>query len=149
MGATIIEDESHMLYECDLYEDIKANLITRLNRSTPIQNTHPNNPELTLYNFIDQQALRTNLIDMLSPYTTSNINDNPADSKNIHHKPLSIKPTALIEQKLNYRRSYIVNCICTFICHTFEKRRKFIHELQHQSEIQNTITINLDRERIN
>ena len=26
-----------------------------------------------------------------------------------NHCPLSIKPTALIEQKLNYRRSYIVN----------------------------------------
>ena len=106
MGATIIEDESHMLYECDLYEDIRAKLITRLNRSPPVQNTHPNNPELTL--FIDQQALRTNLMNILSPYTTSNINYNPADSYNIHHKPLSIKPTALIEQKLNYRRSYIV-----------------------------------------
>ena len=138
-----------MLYECDLYEYIRANLITRLNRSPPIQNTHPNNPELTLFNFIDQQALRTNLMDILSPYKTSNINDNPADSYNIHHKPLSIKPTALIEQKLYYRRSYIVNCICTFICHAFEKQRKFVHELQHQSEIQNTITLNLDRERIN
>ena len=30
MGATIIEDESHMLYECHLYEDIRAKLITRL-----------------------------------------------------------------------------------------------------------------------
>ena len=140
MGATIIEDESHMLYECDLYEDKRAKLITRLNRSPPIQNIHPNNPELTL--FIDQQALRTNLMNMLSPYKTSNIND-------IHNKPLSIKPTALIEQKLDYRRSYILNCICTFICHAFEKRRKFVHELQHQYEIQNTITMNLDRERIN
>ena len=64
MGATIIEDESHMLYECDLYEDIRAKLIARLNRSPPIQNNHPNNPELTL--FIDQQALRTNLMNMLS-----------------------------------------------------------------------------------
>ena len=107
MGATIIEVKSHMLYECDLYEDIRAKLITRLNRSPPIQNTHPNNPELTL--FIDQQALKTDLMNMLSPYTTSNIDDNPADSYNIYHKPLSIKPTALIEQKLNYRRSYIVN----------------------------------------
>ena len=109
MGAKIVEDESHMLYECDLYEDIRAKLITRLNRSPPILNTHPNNPELTL--FIDQQTLRTNLMNMLSPYTTSNINDNPADSYNIHHKPLSLKPTVLIEQKLNYRRSYIVNCM--------------------------------------
>ena len=52
MGAKIVEDESHMLYECDMYEDIRAKLITRLNRSPPIQNTHPNNPELT--RFIDQ-----------------------------------------------------------------------------------------------
>ena len=49
-----------MLYECNLYEDIRAKLITRLNKSPLIQNTHPNNPELTL--FIDQQALRTNLL---------------------------------------------------------------------------------------
>ena len=68
MGAPIIEDESNMLYECDLYEDMRAKLITRLNRSPPIQNTHPNNPDLTL--FIDQQALRTNLMNMLSPYKT-------------------------------------------------------------------------------
>ena len=58
MGAKIVEDESHMLYECDMYEDIRAKLITRLNRSPTIQNTHPNSPELTL--FIDHQTLRTN-----------------------------------------------------------------------------------------
>ena len=130
---------------CMNYEDIRAKLITRLNRSPVIQNTHPNNRELTL--FIDQQALRTYLMNMLSPYTTSNINT-PTNSYKFHHKPLSIKPTAQIETKLTYRRSYIVNCICTFISHEFEKRRKFVHELQHQSEIKNTITINLNRERI-
>ena len=100
---------------CMKIEDIRAKLITRLNRSPPIRNTHPNNPELTL--FIDQQALRTNLMNMLSPYTTSNINDNLVDSYNMHHKPLTIKSTALIEQKVDYRRSYIVNCIVYMYFH--------------------------------
>ena len=45
------------------YKLIRAQLITRLNRSPPIQNTHPNNPELTL--FIDQQAQITNLMNIL------------------------------------------------------------------------------------
>ena len=61
----------------------------------------------------------------------------------------AVKYPAPIAQTLVYRRSYIVNCKCTFICHALEKLRKFVHELKHQSEIKNTITINLDRERIN
>ena len=51
-----------------MYTDLRAKLITRLNKSPSIQNTHPNNPELTLFN--DQQAIRTNLMNMLSPYAS-------------------------------------------------------------------------------
>ena len=78
MGAKIVDYESHMAYKCDLYADFKAILITRLNISPPIENTHLNNPELTL--FIDTTA----------------------DIVNLHYKPLLTKSTVLIEQNLDY-----------------------------------------------
>ena len=78
MGAKIVDYESHMAYKCDLYADFKAKLNTRLNKSPPIENTHLNNPELTL--FIDTTA----------------------DIVNLHYKPLLTKSTVLIEQNLDY-----------------------------------------------
>ena len=65
MGAKVVVNESNMLYECDLYADLKAKLINRLNRSPLNFKILTQITQNTI--FIDQQALRTNLMNMLSP----------------------------------------------------------------------------------
>ena len=37
MGSCITEDEDHILYDCDLYADLRAKLVTKLNNSPHVQ----------------------------------------------------------------------------------------------------------------
>ena len=83
---------------------------------------------------------------LLSPYTTSNFNEVLVDSYNAHHKLLPNKNIKLITKEIEsslYRRSYIVNCVCTFICHTLEKRQKYLKNTQ-ENLLPNTIIINFN-----
>ena len=86
MGVKSVENENHVLFECDLYADQRAKLIERLNKSPPIAENNllesPSNLSL------DRNSLRTNLMKLLSPYTTNNLNDTESDIYNLHHKLL-------------------------------------------------------------
>ena len=141
MGAKITECENHVLFECDLYADLRAKVITQLNNRSHFSPDAHYPPQVLQVN---NQSLKSYLMQLLSPYTTHNLNEVPVDSYNIHHKLLQNKNLKLITpetESLLIRRSYIVNCICTFICHAMEKRKKHVHSLQENS-LPNIIVFN-------
>ena len=142
MGIKQIENENHVLFECDLYADLRAKLITKLNKSTPRFSPDTNEPQHNLV--VNIKNIKKHLMQLLSPYITSNFNEVPVDSYNAHHKLLLNKNTKLITNEIEsllYRRSYIVNCVCTFICHTLEKRQKHLKNVQ-ENPLPNIIVIN-------
>jgi hypothetical protein len=48
MGIKTIENENHVLFECDLYADLRAKLIAKLNKSTPYSLPDNNGPQQNL-----------------------------------------------------------------------------------------------------
>ncbi len=82
---------------------------------------------------------------MISPYNELEFNKSTISMFNSHHKAItnSITTTATVEKEaLLHQRSYIINCIGTFIYRALEKRKKFMKDVQDREVHQNTITIN-------
>ena len=68
MGECIIENENHLMFECDLYASQRAKLISRLNSLPETCTNSQHNLPLILN--IDNTTLTANFITLLSPYTT-------------------------------------------------------------------------------
>ena len=143
MGIKIVEDESHMLFECDLYAGLRTKLITQLNKSPSIHESIPNYQSLNIN--ISIPTLKNSFMKLLSPYTVNNLTDSPTNSLNVHHKILLSKnlnsPSPEIISSI-HRRSYIINCVSMFICRAFEKRQKHEVSLKENLFLHKTITIN-------
>ena len=143
MGLKILEDENHMLFECDLYADLRAKLISQLNKSPPIHDSISNVQSLNIN--ISTKTLKSSFMKLLSPYTVINLNDSPTNALNIHHKTLLNKnlkcPSPEVISSI-HRRSYILNCISTFVCRAFIKRQNHEASLKENLFLQKTITIN-------
>ena len=60
----IVECENHLLFDCDMYATLRDKLITRLNN---IPNTYINPDIGTPIDIINNDSLRLNLINLLSP----------------------------------------------------------------------------------
>ena len=85
MGTEILEDEKHVMHECDLYSDIRAKLIARL-RNAPYIQTQSESNNLRANPDIDNQTLKSNIMTLLSPYTVPDIDHIGTNLFNIHHK---------------------------------------------------------------
>ena len=143
MRSDVVEDENHFLFECDLYASLRSKLITKLNNAPKIEQSTTSNTEFTLK--IDNKNLRSNLMTLLSPHTSLSFNDSNTDAFNYHHKVLqnvNIKVITPIIESYIFRRSYITNCVCTFISRAYEKRQKYVNQMQEINARQNTIVIN-------
>ena len=142
MGVKTVENENHVLFECDLYANLRSKLITRLNKAPKITDIETNLPTNLI---INKTKLQENFMNMLSPFSVSEIKDVPIDEYNLHHKLLvnhsKKKMSPEVESKL-FRRSYIINCLCTFICQAFEKHRKYVRFIQDNHQTNNTIVLN-------
>ena len=143
MRTDVIEDENHLLFECDLYSNLRSKLISRLNNTPKIDSTNIFDTNYTLE--IDHQKFRNNLMKLLSHHFTPNLAENEIDPFNYHHKMLFNKNLKVItpemESLLHYR-SYIINCVCTYICKAYEKRQKYASEIREISTRKNTIIFN-------
>ena len=143
MGADNIEDENHLLFECDLYANLRSKLIIKLNTTPHNNQDHPENtPKLHVPNI---QVLKSNLMTLLSPHTSESLNNITDIMFTSHHKNLKNTNLKIITphiESLVNRRSYISNCICTFICRAIEKRKKLINQMREINARKNTIVIN-------
>ena len=140
MGVNVLEDENHLLYNCDLYSGLRSKLITNLNNAPQHQNN--SFPQLS----VDIPSLKSNFANLLSPFSHPNPESVPTNSFTLHHKPQSLQPnTKNPEQvEINKRRAYIINCIGTFIYRATEKRRKYINDLRERENERNTLVIYFD-----
>ena len=131
-----IECEKHFLFECDMYASLRDKLTRRLN-STSLDNdtSRPN---------INNTILKQNLMHLLSPYTHNNLNETDTNHFNIHHKNVLCKTPhdTDIEAKKQHQ-SYIINCICSFICNAFKTRVKYNKSIRENRVLPSVISINL------
>ena len=126
LSGNFIEDEIHVLYNCDLYNNLRIKLLTTLNNSPASNNspTHPVSVSSQSHDpdqHINPQILQNALMKLLSPNVTLTIDRN---DPLLHHH---LSPSST---KLEKRRSYIINAIGSFIASCFNKRCKFLEELR-------------------
>ena len=145
MGEKIIECENHLLFNCDLYASLRSKLIEQLNKSPSINlNT---TDSLTTLNILPLK-LKECLMKLLSPNTNTSINEIPLDQYNIHHKlnnNINFKSPTLEQSQIIHRRAFVISCICSFISHCFDKRKKFIQDRKSKKSTTKSITFNIFR----
>ena len=137
IGVNVLEDENHLLYDCDLYSGLRSKLITNLNNAPQ----HQNNAYPQLH--VDVHSLKSNFAKLLSPFSHPNPDSVALNSFNIHHKIQNLQSTANAPEHLesHKRRSYIINCMCTYLYRAMEKRRKYINNLRELESKRNTLVI--------
>ena len=121
------------MHECDLYSDIRAKLIARL-RNAPYIQTQSESSNLRANPDINNQTLKSVL----------DIDHIGTNLFNIHHKiKIDRNPsnTTQDQASLTHRRSYIVNCVCTFIYRVLDKRNKYMKDVRERETQLNTIVI--------
>ena len=107
-----------------------------------IPNTYINPDIGTPIDIIDNDSLRLNLMNLLSPYSTNNLNEAETNQFNTHHKlALTTKQENELYKK---RQSCIINCICSYICKAFKLRVKYNKSIKENRIFPSVITINLN-----
>ena len=141
MDVEVVENEPHMLFHCDLYSEQRSKLIANLNKSPQIPNA--NQPNSTTTKFC-LKSITMNLMSILSPNVPNN--HEVSTSLNFHsHKDLNIKPNTPAFTSFKEKRSYVINCVCTFILRCIEKRWKFTEDYRKSIAQANSITFNVRR----
>ena len=144
MGSRVVENEHHVLSDCDLYAGLRHKLVTRLNNCPTISTdtSHEAHPHSKLHLTANDSMFSSNLMNLLSPHTSLTINSTHINAYNIHHKSiLKYGNPDQNQTKLLDRRNYIVNCIASFIDKVHCKRSKYIESLKKSKVIPNVITI--------
>ena len=147
LDLVTVEDESHVLYECSLYSQQRSKLISNLLKMPSIE-IEGDGPIGSLD--VNEFNLKDNLMSILSPNSpNSSIGEQTPQCLDIHNpRTLMIEPNTPHYSKFMERRSYAVNCVCTFFFHCFDKRNNVAKEAQNQkatARLLNNIVINLLR----
>ena len=123
MGLKVIEDEPHVLYECELYSKHRSRLFSNLEKTPDIKI----NEVQTIHNEISLNTnnFKSKLMAILSPNHSNYTQQQNDLTTNIHSaQSLEITPSSPAFASFQKRRSYAVNCVCTFFLHCFEERLK-------------------------
>ena len=152
MGVKTIENENHMLYECDFYSKLRSKLMSNLN-NIPFSFTPDESgiiPSSHVFD-INPLNLKHHLMSILSPNNPNPSGDNSMGDwrKELHsHQALNIKFKSPSYFTFYERRSYAVNNVCTFILKCFEERDKlaeFTRKSPTNAHTSNNVIINLLR----
>ena len=128
LGQDLVEDESHVLTECDLYSKSRSKLFDALKKTPSSVNDGDRIGELD-FTKISHSSILDQLMTLLSP--NSPIADHPdLNIFNHHHRISSENKIKHQTQSGSDRRSYIVNCICTYINSCFNDRWKVTKHLR-------------------
>ena len=120
LSDNIIENETHMLYHCDLYSELRSKLIKSLNKSYPTNNS----PIILNFNSSNFLESEHTLMNLLSPNVDTEFDlENPIL---YHHQNND-------QHSLHTLRSHILNAIGSFIGKCFDKRWSFLTELKKAS----------------
>ena len=128
LGVETIENESHVLYVCDLYSKQRSKLVKNLSQMPLIEtSTRITDP----FN-INELNLKDYLMEILSPYST--VIPQNHQSHHIHcHRSLNIQPNTQQYIQFQERRSYAVNCACTFFLRCSEERNSFTADIRQRN----------------
>ena len=143
LGVETIEDESHVLYVCDLYSKQRSKLVKNLSQMPLIEMS----TEITDSSNINETNLKDYFMEILSPYST--VIPQNHQSLHIHcHRSLNIQPSTPQYTQFQERRSYAVNCACTYFLRCSEERNSFTEDIRQRNSnarTLNNLTINLVR----
>ena len=123
MGHNVIEDEPHVLYECELYSKHRSRLFSNMQKLPDIEN----NEVQTIHNDIQLNTnnFKSHLMAILSPNYSNYTQQQNDLTTNIHSaESLEFTYPSTAYASFQKRRSYAVNCVCTFIFNCFEERFK-------------------------
>ena len=138
LGNHIIEDEEHVLFNCGLYANLRSYVIGSLINSPEIEGA----PKLN----VNHSSLKTNLMQLISPYTTHETTLSITDQFNQHHTNLNIEPNTPAHSSLLEARSHIINNVCRFIYRCLDKRWKYLKEFREKDTRKlKTIVISITR----
>ncbi len=133
------------MIECDLYSKIRSKLIKNLSKIPNVENCKHFSPNMN----ITTANIKTHLMTMLSPKIIDEHQQNNTPvyrcSRDPDTQPKSNSTTSLTSQE---RRSYVVNCICPYLLHCSEERRKLtesVRKSKNEMRLKNEITVNLIR----
>ena len=119
LGQENIEDECHLLFNCDLYQGLRQKLIANLN-NYPATITSNLNPSQSDSMNITNSNIQTNLMSLLSPNA-----DNSQLKPSSHPEHFSdIKRHSHAYDQLASKRAYLISCICSYISSSLEERKK-------------------------
>ena len=125
LSANLVENESHMLYTCDMYCELRTKLVNTLNNS-PNSNDSPSTSHIIVSSPLH---LENSLMILLSPHVTTHFEET---DPLMHHHLTTIcnaKPHSLKVKQ----RSYIMNTIGSFIAKCFDKRWSFLSDLSSKN----------------
>ena len=124
LGERIIENESHVLFNCKLYTNTRAKLVNDIIKAPDCDDTF-SIPSFIHHNNI---TLQDSIMKLLSPNTSTSIDYNDP----LHHHHLTISGTIFDPSHTsspNFNaRSHITNSICAFFARIFDLRRTFLNE---------------------
>ena len=139
-GQQFIEDENHVLFNCDMYAKIRSSFINSLNK-TPKIDDKPTTA-------INHSSLKLQLMNLLSPNTVYEIHKDNTNQFNQHHTNLNLEPKSPSHTRLIEARSHIINKVCWFISRCREERWKCLKESRSNDKRNlKTITISITRTR--
>ena len=141
MGINTVEDESHVLFHCDLYSHYRSKLISNLNKALSI--TIDNNAQPAVH--ITSSNLKSYLMAVLSPNIPVCNDSSNEIAEIIHLTPDFCQQNSENEAIITHRQSYAVNCVTTFILRCFEERKKFVDSRARKNTFVN-FEINLVRD---
>ena len=142
MGINIVEDESHVLFHCDLYSLHRLKLISNLNKALSIATDSNAEPAA----HITSSNLQSHLMAALSPNIPVCNNILNDFVENIHPISANCQQNSEYASKIIQRQSYAANCVSTFILRCFEERKKFVEDQRAQKNMLVNFQINLVRD---
>ena len=142
LGLNIIEDETHTLFDCDLYSTLRNKLIDSINKYSKEDQTGelPTQSPAENETIITHSNLKDNLMHLLSPNCPKTNNTSTSNISTFINRPTSNNPE---------RRTRVINSICTYLLKSSEERKKLLDSARDLNRARShinadTLVINLN-----
>ena len=116
LGQDYIEDESHFLFNCDLYQGLRNKLIANLNKN-PVDTQNIPSQFIDMNLNITSSNIQHSLMSLLSPNVDNNQN-NPT----VHPEHLPKNHSQELDL-MHSKRAYLISCICSYVSSCFKERK--------------------------
>ena len=146
LGTNVIENENHMLFNCDLYSNLRNKLVNTLHK-TPFKDDQKT--LIDSFNSIQLSSLHDTFTKLQSPPELSLLESDTEETDSMYnhflvitntstttshtHPTKNVKTTQPIDfEHATKIRSYIHNALASFVSRCFDKRWAFLDEQKKQ-----------------